>query len=277
MSKIYQRLLAFYEVAKILGKVTGSASYEVPRGADVSLRVVVPAAWFVEGRSIEVELLRNLTCARCSGGGCNACNQSGAITLRGRTELPEFVQVFLPLQRDTDAAKHRAEVGDDGSVGDSTVENHAPKSARPVVIRIPECGGLPDANNGAIIRGWLLLEVGIADAPSSNVRQLDDQDPLSSSKMVRAETRSADHKTGEKFKAVIVTRSNRPVLPDDDNSDPPSSRVARVGSTKPPERRRVASAVDGAPSHTPKHRRSAAIYVAIVAIAAFGILALMLY
>ena len=178
-------------MSEILGKVTGSI--EVARGADVSLRITVPRLWLFEGRSIEIELPRNLVCAECSGGGCGRCQNSGAITLRGRDELAEVVQVCLPEQGDTLTRLSMQEIASRNGVeskADSTGKPVA-KSVRPMTIRIPECGGLPDSGSIAKVRGWLLLHVGIAEQASSNVRLLDDEEPLSSSKMVRAETKHA--------------------------------------------------------------------------------------
>jgi len=222
-------------VAEILGKVTASMVH--PRGADVSLRITVPRLWLHEGRTIEVELPRNLVCANCSGGGCNACGNSGAITLRGRGELPEFIQVSLPEQgrvepsspsndslfrdisREPPSSKNHG-ASRNVSVGlspEGTVPTGAdigPISVRPVTIRIPECGGLPDSGSVGTVRGWLLLNVAIAEEPSVNVKLLDDNDPLSSSRMLRAEVRS-------------IPRQDRPgaVAPKESRSHPGAGTV----------------------------------------------------
>lgn len=251
----------------------------------MSLRVAVPSAWLVEGRSIEIELPRNLTCARCSGGGCGACNNSGAITLRGRAELPEFVQVVLPLQRITEVSERsKAQDSDRKLVADSDSENPSPAGARPVTIRIPECGGLPDAANGAIVRGWLYLEVAIAERPSSSVRAIQNDESLSSSKVLRAEARpSLRNSIAEKLRAVAAVRSSRPPgLQEDEESEPPSSRVAPLGSTKPPMGRSKspAAVADGELTASPTLERQArivptAIYVGLVVLALLGIIALL--
>jgi hypothetical protein len=275
---------SFVKVAEILGKFTASASYEIPRGADVCLRVDVPAPWLAAGSTIEVELPRNLTCARCSGGGCSACNNAGAITLRGKLELPEVVQVALPMQR-TSSGGQLATPADDatGEPQSQPEPDSQPPSARPIVIRIPECGGLPDATNGAIVRGWLLLEVGVSDVPSSNVRLLDaDEDPLSSAKLLRAEVRPSG-----KAQATLVTVSCsiRPSRHGDDGGSPPSSRVARVGSTLPPivEQSREADEQGGAlevsakaaTAPGPTKDKASWVYVGIVIVAAIGLMALL--
>lgn len=79
---------------------------------------------------MEFELPRNLTCAACEGGGCDACERSGAVTLRGRGDPVELVELSLPKgERD-----------------------------EPFLIRVPERGGLPPAGS-ELSRGHLLLRV----------------------------------------------------------------------------------------------------------------------
>ena len=52
-------------------------------------RVEVARDWFQSGARLSIELPRNLTCAGCHGGGCDACLRAGAITLweRGATAV----------------------------------------------------------------------------------------------------------------------------------------------------------------------------------------------
>ncbi|HEY5962100.1 MAG TPA: hypothetical protein VIV60_36340 [Polyangiaceae bacterium] len=214
-------------MAEILGKVTAPSSADALRGADVALRVSLPPSWLNEGQCIEVELPRNLLCARCYGGGCGSCNQSGAITLRGRTELPEFVQVVLPMQKSGDPSQSMRLSGDAAPNSERAPESQ-PTSVRPVTIRIPECGGLPDLSKGELTRGWLYLEIGLAATPSPNVRRLSEfDDPVSSANMLRAAVRrSSKRVTGGLFVPTL-----------EDTVEPPSSRVARAGSTKPPSKK----------------------------------------
>jgi hypothetical protein len=117
----------------------------------------VPGAWLAAGEVIEFELPRNLTCAACDGGGCDACERAGAITLRGRQELPEILSVTLPTRK--------ADAEGEG---------------RGVVIRIPEQGGLPPAHGAALPRGLLLLRVEPAEVADPGVaRVLPAAPPLS--------------------------------------------------------------------------------------------------
>ena len=101
-------------------------------------RLRVRAEWLEEGAAIEFELPRNVTCAECEGGGCDRCDRSGAITLRGKNELSEVVQVV-----------------------ERTV------SGRALVIRIPQRGGYAD--DPELPRGMLMLSVVPADEPDPGV------------------------------------------------------------------------------------------------------------
>jgi hypothetical protein len=243
-------------VAETLGRVHTYSSQQVARGADVALRVNVPAEWLNRGRTIEVELPRNLVCARCQGGGCSTCNQSGAITLRGKTELSEVVQVALPLQKSTEISEAGPTACGDSAQPNLTSErgpDSQPRSARPVLIRIPECGGLPDAAKGDIARGWLFLEVGLANEPSPNVRCIDDdEEPLSSSKLLRAEIRPSEiQPAGDVFAVADAPLSSRVPKDSSDGDEVPASRVARVGVAIPPASRPAPAAQPDAEAAAP--------------------------
>ena len=104
--------------------------------------------WLVAGEVIELELPRNLACATCGGGGCDACGRSGAITLRRREEPAEVVEVTLPARPDDDAPDSRG-----------------------ITLRIPEQGGLP-APGSDLPRGLLLLTVVPSPEPDPRIRLL---------------------------------------------------------------------------------------------------------
>ncbi len=121
-------------MSEVLARVT-SRAVEGPRGPDVLHRVKVRREWLTVGEVVELELPRNLACAGCGGGGCDACGRSGAITLRTRDEPAEVVEVTLPARR----------------------ADELPDS-RGLTLRIPEQGGLP-APGSDLPRGLLLLTV----------------------------------------------------------------------------------------------------------------------
>ena len=135
-------------MSEVLARVT-TRTLDVPRGPDVVHRIRVPRAWLESGEIVEFELPRNLSCAACDGGGCDQCERSGAITLRGRQELPEILHVTLPArQPEPDGA------------------------TRGVVIRIPEQGGLPPVEDELLPRGLLLLRVEPADVADPGVSRI---------------------------------------------------------------------------------------------------------
>lgn len=143
-------------MSEVLARVT-TRTLDVPRGPDVVHRIRVPNTWFDRGETIEFELPRNLSCAACSGGGCDLCERSGAITLRGRDEPPEILTVTLP-------------------------QRIAESDGRTVLLRIPEQGGLPPAEGEVLPRGLLLLRVepaAVADAGVTRVEQLETRGSVS--------------------------------------------------------------------------------------------------
>lgn len=158
-----------------LGKVTGAI--DVPRGADVIHRIHVAADWLEQGALIEIELPRNLKCAACDGGGCDTCDRSGAISVRGKKELSEVLQVTLPRRDESD------------------LESTA--SGRTLVIRIPERGGLPDSPH--LPRGLLLLAVVPSEASDPGIRRI--EQPATPPVLTEREALAADE--GEPL-AVLV-------------------------------------------------------------------------
>ena len=132
---------------EVLARVT-SHTAAGPRGPDVLHRVRIRREWLTTGGVIEVEVPRNLACAACGGGGCDACGRSGAISLRKRDEPPEIVEVRLPVRPVAEEPESRG-----------------------VTLRIPEQGGLP-APGSELPRGLLLLTVVPSDEADPNVSLL---------------------------------------------------------------------------------------------------------
>lgn len=126
-------------MGEVLGRVV-QADLETPRGPDAAHRIRVPRRWLETGALIEIEIPRNLTCAGCEGGGCDACDRSGALTVRGRGEPIGLLLVTLPSGK--------------------------PEGA--VVIRIPEHGGLPGEGTD-LPRGHLLLRVEVGSKADPGV------------------------------------------------------------------------------------------------------------
>jgi len=168
-------------VPEVLAKVT-TRTLNVPRGPDVTHRIRVPGEWFDAGEVVEFELPRNLKCAACDGGGCDACERAGAITLRGRDELPEILRVTLPMRK-----------------------SDAEREARGVMIRIPEQGGLPPENGELLPRGLLLLRVEVAEVGDPGVKRVaPPAAPLSQRVMLSLRIPASDRGKAWLLLAVLV-------------------------------------------------------------------------
>jgi hypothetical protein len=66
-----------------------------PRGPDVACSIEVPRAWFEQGATLQLQLPRLLNCARCNGGGCDACQRRGAFEQES-AGIAKEVAVGLP-------------------------------------------------------------------------------------------------------------------------------------------------------------------------------------
>jgi hypothetical protein len=133
--------------AKSIARVTGDL--DQPRGPDLQHRISVPDEWLEQAATVEFELPRNLTCAACDGGGCDACERAGALSTRGRGEPAEVVRITLPR-------------------ADSETPPPPAIARRGIVVRIPDQGGLPPLGSG-LPRGHLMLMVQVGE-PSGTLR-----------------------------------------------------------------------------------------------------------
>lgn len=78
-----------------LGKLIDRGALDADEGPRARARVTVPAAWADGASLLEVTVPRALECARCDGGGCDACGRSGA--LRGpESDAARVVRLRLP-------------------------------------------------------------------------------------------------------------------------------------------------------------------------------------
>jgi hypothetical protein len=135
--------------AKVLGRITQP---DRPRGPDVEHRITLPVAWLESGAKLEIELPRNLTCLACKGGGCDACERSGAVSMRGRNDPIELLELTLPAQ--------------------PPQSEPAPASGRLLIIRLPDRGGAPPKDS-ELPRGHLLLAIAQGAEPSAGVKRVE--------------------------------------------------------------------------------------------------------
>lgn len=59
--------------------------------------IEVPVAWFEAGATLQIQLPRLIQCARCEGGGCDACSRRGAFEQQAAGIASE-VAIVLPKQ-----------------------------------------------------------------------------------------------------------------------------------------------------------------------------------
>lgn len=125
-------------MSQVIARVV-TGVHDTLRGPDVIHRVAIRREWLLEGETVDLVLPRNLSCAKCEGGGCDLCGRSGAISLRSRGEPPVSVQVTLPRRTSQELREQTT-----------------------FVLRVPDQGGAaPEAH---VPRGLLLLRI----TPSSN-------------------------------------------------------------------------------------------------------------
>ncbi len=169
-------------MASVLGRIT--ASVDSPRGPDVKHRIRVKRQWLERGEAIEFALPRNLACAGCDGGGCDACAGAGALSLRERGAPEEVVQVVLPATPQQGGDQERA-----------------------VALRIPDRGGLPDDERYP--RGLLILTVIGGTKTDAGVRRVNPSlapPPAATSEQRRSQERisATPEVRGLSWPAVVV-------------------------------------------------------------------------
>ena len=149
----------------VLGKVASDC--EVLSGPEAILDIVIDRRWLSDECTIDVDLPRHLGCAACEGAGCKICGQSGAITVRDRSEPPEVLRLTLPRQ-----------TLDPRRVSDCK---------RALLFRVQGRGGLPNDGAGKVQRGRLLLRIKFSGSVSSCVRIVGEDPVISSSTLTRAD------------------------------------------------------------------------------------------
>jgi hypothetical protein len=168
-----------------------------PRGPDVACSIEVPVGWFEVGATLQISLPRLLSCARCDGGGCDACERRGAFEQQAAGIAAE-VAVVLPTQ--------------------------AAEACAPVRLRLPALGAR--AASSELPSGHLLLTVVPHPpepgwVPSSSVQALQpvrQPEPLdawldSLAESLRPLLESL-RSLAESLRSVLVPESLRPSLPE---------------------------------------------------------------
>src|SRR6185295_11928044 len=108
---------------------------------DVACSIEVPQDWFLVGATLQIALPRLLSCARCDGGGCDACERRGAFEQQAAGIASE-VAVVLPIQSPEHYSAVRLRLP---ALGARAAEPELPAGhlLLTVVPRAPEPGWLP--------------------------------------------------------------------------------------------------------------------------------------
>jgi len=104
-----------------------------PRGR---VQITVPTAWLIAGCRIELLAPRRLPCARCDGGGCDACSKSGVLRAPD-DEASRCLEITLPATQNEAVALRLADPFGAGLVEQLIVEIRA-GVASPGVTRLPD-------------------------------------------------------------------------------------------------------------------------------------------
>jgi hypothetical protein len=119
------------------------------RGPDVLCSIEVPAAWFEVGATLQISLPRLLSCARCDGGGCDACGRRGAFEQRA-SGIANEVAIVLPIQPAGSSTAVRLRLPALGARAPAETELPSGHLLLTVIPHLPEPGWSPAANVQAL-------------------------------------------------------------------------------------------------------------------------------
>jgi hypothetical protein len=105
-----------------LGKVLDRDELATSEGPRALLRVEAPSDWLEAGGEVSVETPARLTCARCEGGGCDACNRSGALAAPSEIEARRIWATLPPESSAGVALRLVRPFGDDASIDQLILE-----------------------------------------------------------------------------------------------------------------------------------------------------------
>ncbi len=153
-----------------LGRVLDARDLDAAGGPRARLAIDVPAAWIEEGVELVVRTPRLLGCARCDGGGCDACERSGALRAPSDPEARVVRVTVGPSSIDPERDGSRAIVvrvaqpfGPDEEIDQLLLELRPSASASPSVTRVARAT-VPASASGGLLREHLALPALLATA-----------------------------------------------------------------------------------------------------------------
>ncbi len=134
-----------------LGRVLDPRALDEDTGARGRIRLEVPADWLAAGCRIAVVAPRRLPCARCDGGGCDACGKSGVLRAPDAAD-DRRLEITLPGTERNAVALRLSDPFGGGLVQQLIVEISA-GTASPCVTRIPDPAlRLPDPASVVLVQ-----------------------------------------------------------------------------------------------------------------------------
>jgi hypothetical protein len=146
-----------------LGRLLEPRALDEGTGPRGRVQITVPAAWLADGCSLSLLAPRRLPCARCDGGGCDACGKSGVLRAPD-DEAARRLEITLPPTENEAVALRLADPFGAGVVDQLIVEIRA-GVASPGVTRVPD----PPAEAAAVLppiawRGVIIAAIATAAA-----------------------------------------------------------------------------------------------------------------
>jgi hypothetical protein len=123
--------------------VTDPTALDTEEGARAFFSVELPQSWLDDGAEVELLLPKRLVCARCEGGGCDACGRSGALRAPEEEEQRK-VRVHLPHGVSQGTRIRLVDPFEDGSIAQLHLELRAGELA-PGATRVDALARLPRA------------------------------------------------------------------------------------------------------------------------------------
>lgn len=121
-----------------LGRVIDKQALADDEGARGVLRVNVPPSWVRKGSRITVALPARFECARCSGGGCDGCERSGALRAPPEPSARSMELIIPPGSADGVAIRVAQPFGEAASIVQIIIEIRCAEAPSPCVSRIRE-------------------------------------------------------------------------------------------------------------------------------------------
>jgi hypothetical protein len=108
-----------------LGRVLDPNELDRADGQRGRLTIDVLTEWLVAGDTVELVAPARIVCARCEGGGCDACERSGALRLNGDVTARTIRLTLPPTTSSRVLVRLLRPLGDDAGLEQLSVEVRA--------------------------------------------------------------------------------------------------------------------------------------------------------